>query len=435
MGTTTISGTAASGAGTATLASLRDRVIQMSMNTSSGIDQTPISASALTLAAIRDRVELALQDSGNAIWASGDIDEALTHALEQYSRYRPQHLIGTVTLSADGREIDISSLTGAIRIERVWWDYDSSDPSYPPTWRRFKTWPGSILYISDTDEPKNGDKVRVWYTKAHTLNGLAGASATTFPIDDQSFVINGAASFAARFRAVGLAEQATVDGQVQLRLMEWARTAMSEFTEGLRFRDWRTYTFNYNQEDIDEAIRWALHRYSEISPAQSVTALTLSATGREIDISPITNYQQIYRVWWPYTSGDPEYPPRWKEFNLWPNNVLFLDDEQEPSTADVVRIWYSKMRTLNGLDGASVTSLPGEDETLIVIGAAGFAAQETVQEEERRYVPRKLREWAHARLGEFERGLKRVAKRIAARHSGIAKVPALDKWEDGSGWR
>jgi len=80
--------------------------------------------------------------------------------------------------------------------------------------------------------------------------------------------------------------------------------------------------------------------------------------------------------------------------------------------------------------------LPLNGENLIVVGACGYAAEERVQENPGRYVPRKLREWAQARLREFERGLKQVAKREGARHSGIAVGPGLDRWDSETGdWR
>lgn len=434
MATGSGTGTPASGASSATLATLRARVLQQITSASSGIDHTPVTASSLTLDTLRDRVEVVLQDTGNATWSEDDLEEAVRQALEQYSRHKPQHAISTITLSANGREIDISSLTGLLRVEHVWWDYDSSSPGHPPEYRHFETWPGSIVYINDPSEPQSGDKVRVWYTKEQTIKDLDSATATTFPVDDESFIINGAAAFAARFRAVEQAEQANVDDKVFARLMEWGDKAMSEFSEGLRIRDWRTYTFSYDQDDIDEAIRWALHRYNEAHPDRTETSLTLSADGREVDISSITDYLQIERVWWDYDSSDPAHPPRWRDFEVWPGDVLFINDADEPQSSDVVRIFYTRLHTINGLDSASVTTLPADQETLIVAGASGYTAQERVQDEAYRYVPRKLREWASARLKEFEAGLKRIARHEAIRHSGIARAPALDRWDTGEGW-
>ena len=417
-------------ASTATLATLRDRVLQQVTSAGSGMDHTPVKVSALTLTTMRDRVELALQDSTNAIWATGDIDEAITQALEQYSRHRPLRKIGTVTLAANSREIDISSLTNLIRVEKVWYPYDVAAPAYPPNWVHFETWPGNIIFITDPVLPLTDNKARIWYTEQHTLSGLEGAAATTFPIDDDAFLIDGAAAFATRFRALEIAETATVDDKVYARLDDWARDMMREFSEGLYSRGWKNYAFTYDQDDLDEAIRWALHRINEVAPDQYITTLTLAASGREVDISSITDYIDIIRVWWPYTAAAPERPPNWREFQQWPGDLLYVDDPDEPQTGDVVRLWYTRPHTLNGLDAATASTISLQDETLLVIGASGFVAQEYVQDTASRYVPRKLREWADARLKEFERGLKALARRQAARFSGIAAVPALDRWDN-----
>ena len=111
---------------------------------------------------------------------------------------------------------------------------------------------------------------------------------------------------------------------------------------------------------------------------------------------------------------------------------LHVDVNSE--NGDVVRVWQTRPHTIYGLDSASATTLPDDAETLIVTGAAGVATQERQLEEASRYVPRKLRDWAEQRLREFERGLARAARRHAARHSGLAEMPALDRWDDGSGW-
>jgi hypothetical protein len=362
-------------------------------------------------------------------YSQGDLDEGIRQALEQYSRHLPDHAIGTVTVASDTREIDISALTNLIRVEKVWWDYDSGTPGYPPAWRHFAIWPGSILYIDDREQPETDDVIRIYYTQEQTLNGLDSASATTLPVDDESFLISGAAAFAARFRAAGA-------GSGSQTLLTWARTMMSEFTEGLRRRS-RRYQLAHDLDDIDEALRWALGRYTEVRPQRDITSVTLTADGREVDISGITDYVDVERVWWNYDSSDPAYPPDWRDFELWPGDILYVVDGSEPQTGDVVRVYYTKKHALNGLDSASATSIRRDDETLLVTGACGFAAQERVQDEASRYIPRKLREWADARLREFRRGLERIARREASRASGIAVSPALDRWdgESGKAWR
>ena len=137
----------------ATLNGMRDRVRDQIEAATGRTEPLAVTASSIQLSTgspnLRDRVESLLQDSGNTRWSTDDTDEAIRRALEVYSQYSPQHAIGTIALSAAGREIDISSLTGLVRVEKVWWDYDSTTPGYPPNWRQFEVWPRSILYIDD----------------------------------------------------------------------------------------------------------------------------------------------------------------------------------------------------------------------------------------------------------------------------------------------
>ena len=114
--------------------------------------------------------------------------------------------------------------------------------------------------------------------------------------------------------------------------------------------------------------------------------------------------------------------------------MLYVKGGSEPQNADVVRVFYTKLHALDGLDGAGATTFRHDVETLLVVGASGFAAQERVMEHEGRFVPTKLREWAEARLREFERGLREMARREGIRQSGIAPMGDLDRWDDGGGW-
>ncbi len=441
MATGSGTGTPATGRSDATLNSIRDRIRTQIESASGFTEPLVVTASSIQLSSgtpnMRGLVQSKLQDSGATRWSTDDIDDAIRSALALYSDRNPNHAITTVTLSANGREIDISSITDLVRVEKVWWDYDSSSPGYPPNYRQFEVWPGAVLYIDDRDEPQSGDVVRIWYTKNHTINGLDSATATTIYKGDEEYIAQGAAYFAARARAAELAETLTVDDDVVKRLLDWAQEEGKAFRYWINQKPpaWQRYAYAYGQDDIDEAIRWALHRITEVMPDRTITTVTLSAAGREIDISSITDYIQIQKVWWDYDSSDPQHPPNFRDFELWPGDILYIKDNDEPAAGEVVRIWYTRLHSINGLDSASTTTLPDDCETLLVTGAAGYAAQERVQEQPGRQVPVKLREWAEARLSEFERGLTALARRQAARYSGIAPGPTLDRWEDdNSGW-
>jgi hypothetical protein len=414
-----------------TLNDVRDR-IRTQLEAASGlIEPQVLTPSSATLTTLRDRVEARLQDATNARWSTDDLDEAIRTALEQYSKYNPDHKLTTVNVSAAGREIDVSGISDVLQIEKVWWDYDSSDPTYPPNFRQFEVWPGDVLYIDDRDEPQNGDVVRIWYTALHTLEDLDSATATTIPADDEGTIVTGACHFAAHSRAIELAEQVTAHDDVFDQLRKFA----DEMGRNFRYQaqiDLRVYEKQaraYDQGDIDEAIRWALYRFSEVKPHRAITTVTLSAAGREVDISSIT-YLEIERVWLDYDSSDPEYKPDWADFEVWPGDLLFINESDEPDSGDVLRIWYTTEQTIENLDSATATTVSDRDLNVIVTGAAGYCVQERLQEKDHWWGNRDLREWGIQRLREFEAALGRIASREASRHSGIADTGALDRWDD-----
>jgi len=190
---------------------------------------------ATTLALLRDRVEQILADSGNAIWSTDDVDEAIRRALHEYSKVRPYQKIGTLTLTSDGRELDASTLTGILGVARLWCDYTTSDPEYPPNERSFEYWPDSTtIYVTGDYEPQNGDVARVFYWVQQTLNGLDSETVTTFPVDDESIIAGGAAGYAATSRAVDLAEQVTLDRLTAQQIRAWGLAQLQRFRAELK---------------------------------------------------------------------------------------------------------------------------------------------------------------------------------------------------------
>ncbi len=192
----------------------------------------------------------------------------------------------------------------------------------------------------------------------------------------------------------------------------------------------------WSTADLDEAIRQALADYSIVDPLETITTVTLAAAGREVDISAITGRIGVTRVWWPYTSTDPEYPPNWCTFEEW-DDILFLDTEAVPAVDDVVRVWYHSLQTIEDLDSAAATSLPPIADSLIVTGAAAYAAQARAVElsEELNVdenVVKRLRTYSTEKMEAFIDALHKLARRMSARASGVAQAPRLDRWDQRS---
>ena len=210
-----------------------------------------------TLTTLRDRVELILADSGNAIWATGDIDEGLRNALHEYSKTRALKAIGTITLAADGREISLSTLTGLLSVLDIWCDYTASDPEYPANVRAFQHWRDEgKIYVTGDYEPASGDVVRVFYTKMQTLSGLDSATSTTFPDEDESLIAQGAAGYAATSRAVDLAEQVTLDRLTAQQIRAWGLSKLQEFRAGLKTVARRMAYEGKSDVELGDLDRW-----------------------------------------------------------------------------------------------------------------------------------------------------------------------------------
>ena len=184
------------------------------------------------LAALRDLVELDLDDSSNAVFSTGDVDRAIKRALRDYSVVSPQRAVGSITLAADGREISLSTLTGLTAVVRVWHPYTSSDPEDPPEWRRFEVW-GTTLYILDGDEPASGEVVRVYYLKQHTIKDLESATSTTVPGEDEEVVVLGAGAYAAMQQARSAVGAAGVSTETPEHWLRWAADRMNAFWTAL----------------------------------------------------------------------------------------------------------------------------------------------------------------------------------------------------------
>ncbi len=166
-------------------------------------------ASAATLTSMETRVRQVLMDPLGTTWDKAAVDEGLRRALEEYSTRRPLHAVQALTLASNGREVALSTLTGLLRLTRVWFPYDASEPEYPPAWCEFDVFDNGgeqLLFLQSDDEPAEGQAVRLFYQKLHTLNGLDGATATTFAANDEGLLALGAAGYCGLMRSVDLNE-------------------------------------------------------------------------------------------------------------------------------------------------------------------------------------------------------------------------------------
>lgn len=192
------------------------------------------------LVAIRDRVEQMLLDVSNAIFTTGVIDEGIRQALDQYNFVSPLMMESALTLPAAGREISLTSLSNLLKVVDVWWPYDSSAESWPPNrvrgWRVYwdNALPLLFLDIYEGGQPQSGEKVRIWYSARHTIDGLDSATATTIPGQHESLIVLGAAGHAAMSRTIDLIEISGTDLYQVGLLGAWGQRKLKEFMQGLK---------------------------------------------------------------------------------------------------------------------------------------------------------------------------------------------------------
>lgn len=189
-----------------------------------------------TLGTLQERVALKLGDTGNDIWTTDDLEEAIRAALHEYSKTRPRQAVELLTLAAGGREIDVSGIDGLLQVVDLWLPYTVSAPEFPPNRRPFRHWPdlGLLVVVDESFQPAAGQTARVFYTAMQALEDLDEATETTVPADDESLLVTGAAGHAATSRAVDLAEQVTIDRLTSQQVRAWGLNQLQEFRAGLR---------------------------------------------------------------------------------------------------------------------------------------------------------------------------------------------------------
>lgn len=189
--------------------------------------------------------------------------------------------------------------------------------------------------------------------------------------------------------------------------------------------------------DLDAAIGEALRLLSAVSPANYTAALTLTADGAELSLEALSDLIGVCEVWYPYTpagAGVGEVfgvcPFRFFWDGETPTLRLEPEDGRAPRAGECLRLFYTGRLKLNGLDGATLTTLPGQDEALVVLGAAGQAAlsraldlMETPSQD--LYAVTLLAVWGRTRLKEFNAGLEVRRAASARRGAGVS-------W--GGGW-
>jgi len=130
----------------------------------------------------------------------------------------------------------------------------------------------------------------------------------------------------------------------------------------------------WSDEELTRAIRRALYDLSRVKPLRAVATMDDADGSREYDLSTLSGLLDVIEVWWPYDADDPSYPPARVAWRMLDGHTLYLDTADEPDGTSQMRIFYTRLQTINGLDGEESTSLNPDEEEMVILGATAYAA-------------------------------------------------------------
>jgi len=179
----------------------------------------------MNLTEMRARVRQDLQDtdSENYRWTDDEVDGAIQRAVLEYSLRCPieqQDDIATVYADA---ELDISGLSGLLKIESVEFPMGCS----PKYFQLFAYWAG-VLTMQDEGD---GSKARVKWLKKHTL----AVGSTTIPAEHDETIVLGATGYLAMSASAYTVDRATIAGHYgTLNYKLWGKERLDRYDQQLK---------------------------------------------------------------------------------------------------------------------------------------------------------------------------------------------------------
>jgi hypothetical protein len=192
---------------------------------------------------------------------------------------------------------------------------------------------------------------------------------------------------------------------------------------------------------LDEALRQALSSYSTVAPCTREITVSIPAAG-DIDLSAVNGLLDVIEARWPYQAGKAEALQPVNRITGWrcwrdldkPTLELRTAAGTSPAGGEDLHLRYTTLHTLDGLDEAGFTSIPLVHFSLLVRGAAGYAALfraiDKVEKRSygtRRTEPSLLQNWGNAVLERFHHELEELRQRNMPVR-GAARW-RMDKWD------
>jgi hypothetical protein len=177
----------------------------------------------LTEMRARVRQDLEDTDSQNYRWTDDEVDGAIDRVVMEYSLHAPIEQQDDIATTNGDTELDISSLSGLLKIESVEFPIGKS----PKYLQRFEYWAGKICMEDDGD----GTDARVRWLKRHTLT----AQSTTIPAEHEEIIVLGATSYLAMSAAAYTVDRATIAGHyATINYKAWSKERLDRYDRKLK---------------------------------------------------------------------------------------------------------------------------------------------------------------------------------------------------------
>jgi hypothetical protein len=178
----------------------------------------------MNLTEMRARVREDLQDtdSENYRWTSDEVDGAIERVVDEYSLAAPIEQQTDIANTEGDTELDISSLSGLLKIESVEFPIGKS----PKYMQRFEYWAGH-LYMEDKGD---GTDARVRWLKKHTLG-----ESTTIPAEHEEIIVLGATGYLAMSASAYTVDRASIAGRyATINYKTWGKDRLDRYDKKLK---------------------------------------------------------------------------------------------------------------------------------------------------------------------------------------------------------
>lgn len=179
----------------------------------------------MNLTEMRARVREDLQDtdSQNYRWTDAEVEGAIDRVVLEYSLHAPIEQQDDIPTTDGDTELDISTLTGLLKIESVEFPIGQT----PKYLQRTEYWAGH-LYMEDEG---NGDDARVRWLKEHTLD----AGSTTIPTEHEEIMVLGATGYLAMSASAYTVDRASIAGRhATINYKAWGKERLDRYDRKLK---------------------------------------------------------------------------------------------------------------------------------------------------------------------------------------------------------